>query len=388
MVRTGLSVLMHDRADELAGKRIGLVTNATGIDGEFRSNIRLLAEHPMCTLAALFAPEHGISAVHQDGCEVSTGKEPHTGTVVYSLFGAIRKPTIEMLQGIDLLIYDIQDIGARFYTFITTLAYLLEAAAEQDLPILVLDRPNPIGGLSVEGPLLEPELRSFIGAGRLPIRHGLTVGELAHFFRHGRQLDLDLTVISMQGWQREMWYDETELPWVMPSPNMPTLDTAIVYPGACLVEGTNVSEGRGTTRPFELIGAPWIDADNLADQLNHESVPGVHFRPAHFMPVFSKHRDTVCHGVQLHVLDRDLFAPVAAGVALLETIRRMYPNDFRWMEHHSRYSIDRLAGTTELRRQMEAGIPWRECVASWSADLADFAEARDEWLLYSQKDSR
>ena len=287
-----------------------------------------------------------------------------------------------MLQQVDLLVYDIQDIGARFYTFISTLAHVLDAAAEHTIPVCVLDRPNPINGLGVEGPLLQPGYESFVGIGRLPIRHGMTVGELARFFCDERGLDVELHISEMTGWQRDNWYDDTGLPWVMPSPNMPTLDTATVYPGTCLIEGTNVSEGRGTTRPFELLGAPWIDAEDLATQLSNQDLPGVRFRPAHFLPMFSKHQEELCHGIRLYVLDRNAFQPVATGIAILCLIQRLHPEHLKWRQWGEPYSIDRLAGSADLRTQVNAGTPWQEIVDSWQTELASFRGSLNKWLLY------
>lgn len=381
MTQTGLQTLLQSPS-LLRGRRIGLVTNATGIDPQLRSAINLLAAGQDWELTTLFAPEHGIHAVQPDGSEITTSTDPITGIPVYSLYGKTLKPTREMLQQVDLLVYDIQDIGARFYTFISTLAHVLDAAAEHTIPVCVLDRPNPINGLGVEGPLLQPGYESFVGIGRLPIRHGMTVGELARFFCDERGLDVELHISEMTGWQRDNWYDDTGLPWVMPSPNMPTLDTATVYPGTCLIEGTNVSEGRGTTRPFELLGAPWIDAEDLATQLSNQDLPGVRFRPAHFLPMFSKHQEELCHGIRLYVLDRNAFQPVATGIAILCLIQRLHPEHLKWRQWGEPYSIDRLAGSADLRTQVNAGTPWQEIVDSWQTELASFRGSLNKWLLY------
>jgi len=289
---------------------VGLITNSTGVNEDLGYNISLFCEHPDIHLKAIFAPEHGLWAAVQDAVAVSSFDYDGVRIPVYSLYGETRKPTREMLEDIDVLIFDIQDVGARFYTFISTMAMAIESCAEYDVSFVVLDRPNPVGGLTMAGNILESEFRSFVGYLPVPIRHGMTAGELARFFVHQFQLSVRLDVVEMTGWRRDMWFDDTGLQWIMPSPNMPTLDTATMYPGTCLFEGTNISEGRGTTRPFELIGAPWIDASCLADKLNSLSLAGVKFRPAGFIPTFAKYRDQNCGGVQVHVLDREEFEPI------------------------------------------------------------------------------
>jgi uncharacterized protein YbbC (DUF1343 family) len=292
-----------------------------------------------------------------------------------------------MLDLIDVLVIDIQDVGARIYTFIYTVANCLRAAARKGLPVIVCDRPNPIGGTAVEGPMLEPGFESFVGLFPMPMRHGMTVGELARLFNEHHGIGAALEVVPMQGWSREMYWDATGLPWVMPSPNMPTLDTAIAYPGTVLFEGTMLSEGRGTTRPFELIGAPWLDGEQLAALMNGVGLPGVYFRPAIFEPTFQKHARATCGGIQIHVTGRDAFAPVAAGVALLRECYSIAPTRFKWRDppyeyEHDKMPIDILAGSTALRQQIEQQVALRDVAASWRPGEASFAELRRPYLLY------
>jgi uncharacterized protein YbbC (DUF1343 family) len=383
MVKTGLDVLLAEKLDLLRGRRVGLVTNPTGVTSDLESTVDVLHRAPGVQLAALFGPEHGFRASAPDGVAVTSGRDRRTGLPVHSLYGPTKKPTPEMLAGLDVLVFDLQDCGARFYTYTWTLRYSLEAAAENRLPLLVLDRPNPIGGEAVEGPVLDRRFASFVGDWPIPIRHGLTLGELATLFN--RTIGADLTVVRMQGWRRAMWFDDTGLPWVLPSPNLPTLEAATVYPGTCLVEGTNLSEGRGTSRPFEFVGAPWVDDDDLALALNALRLPGVRFRPVVFMPTASKHSESTCGGVQVHVLDRQAFQPVATGVYLLATIQRLYPGDFRWLPtswEGQPPHLDLLAGTDRLRQAIDAGVPVADILAEWQPGLAAFLQERAGVLLY------
>jgi uncharacterized protein YbbC (DUF1343 family) len=337
------------------------------------------------TLAALFAPEHGLAAHEADGAQVASSIDAHTGLPLHSLYGEIRRPTAAMLSGIDVLVYDIQDVGARFYTYVWTLSYVLEAAAEHHVPVIVLDRPNPINGLTLEGPLLEPGYASFVGRYSILLRHGMTVGELARMFDADQGLDADLTVVPMSGWQREMWYDQSGLPWVPPSPAMPKLETAIVYPGTCLLEGTNVSAGRGTATPFELIGAPWINAYRLAAALNDLSLPGVRFRPATYIPWVDKHTGVTCQGVYLHVLDREIFRPLSTGLYLLSVLHSLWPQAFEWLgtswEGRPPH-FDLLIGNSWVREWIDEGRPVDEIVAQWRGTLAQFEQQRQPYLLY------
>jgi uncharacterized protein YbbC (DUF1343 family) len=306
---------------------------------------------------------------------------------VYSLYSDTREPTAEMFKGVDVLVIDLQDIGARIYTYIYTMANCLRAAARHGVPVIVCDRPNPIGGTQVEGSALVPGFESFVGQFPLPMRHGMTIGELARLFNDEFGLGANLEIAPMERWHRSMYWDQTRLPWIMPSPNMPTLDSAIVYPGTVLFEGVMLSEGRGTTRPFELVGAPWIDADKFAAAMNALELPGVYFRPAVFQPTFQKYAQEACGGCQIHVLQRQEFQPVLTGVALIDMFRRFDPGRFAWRpppyeyEHH-KAPIDILAGSSALRRQIETETPLKAVAASWSTDEASFERVRRPYLLY------
>jgi len=382
----GLTRLLASR--QLDGLRVGLVCNPASVDAYLDHAADLVFRSPGVTLAALFGPQHGFRSDLQDNM-IET---PHAGDAirkvpVYSLYSETREPTAEMLKGLDVLVVDLQDIGARIYTFVYTMANCLRAARRHNIPIVVCDRPNPIGGLAVEGPMLEPGYESFVGLFPIPMRHGMTIGELARLFNVHFGIGADLRVADMEGWSRAMFHDDTRLPWVMPSPNMPTLDTAIVYPGAVLFEGTQLSEARGTTRPFELLGAPWIDAEHAAEDLNALGLAGVRFRPAVFEPTFHKHARVTCGGCQIHVTDRRTFLPVLAGVAVMATFHRANPARFAWRQppyeyEHDKMPIDILAGSSALRRQIEAGVDAREIAASWAHGVAAFEAVRRNYLRY------
>jgi uncharacterized protein YbbC (DUF1343 family) len=385
LVLTGLDLLRRDGHPWLKGQRVGLVTNPTGVSYDLQSGIEVLRHRADCTLAALYGPEHGLRGDAQAGIHVEAGTDPGTGLPVYSLYGPTRKPTPEMLEGVDLLVVDLQDGGARFYTYLYTMALVMQAAAENSLPVLVLDRPTPLGGELLEGPLLDPAYASFVGLYPIPIRMGMTTGELAQLFNQEFGIGAELAVARCEGWQRSMWFDQTGQPFVFPSPNLPTLDSLTVYPGTCLFEGTNLSEGRGTTRPFELIGAPWIEPEDLAVAMNELELPGVRFRPCYFRPTFSKHKETVCGGIQLHVTDRLALRPVTVAVHLLRAVRQLYPDHFEWRppgQPGDSFPIDRLSGSDSLRRQIEAGMPVPEIVASWEPGLEAFSAQRQPYLLY------
>jgi uncharacterized protein YbbC (DUF1343 family) len=308
-----------------------------------------------------------------------------TGLPVYSLYGEVKEPTPTMLAGLDALLVDFQDAGSRYYTFLATLFYVLRAAAEAELPVFVLDRPNPINGLNIEGPLVEPGMESLVGILPIPIRHGMTMGELALYMNSIFELQAALTVIPMQGWQRPMWFDQTGLPWVPPSPAMPHLSTAVVYPGMCLLEGNNLSEGRGTPLPFEVAGAPWLDSHALAAQLNRLALPGVRFRPHTFQPSASKFAGQVCEGVQLHVLNRLDFRPVLTGLHVLAACRELALDSFEFLPPYLEGSpphMDLLAGSTSLRPYLAAGQPVDELTSQWSPAAAQFEQQRTPFLLY------
>jgi uncharacterized protein YbbC (DUF1343 family) len=385
VVRTGAEVFLEDIPDFVRGKNIGFVTNHTGVSRDLEPLVNVFLRRGL-KVKALFGPEHGIRGEVADGVGVQSGVDAETGIPVFSLYGKTRKPDAEMLKGLDALVFDIQDVGARFYTFLWTMAHCLEAAAEHGLPFVVLDRPNPITGLHPEGPVLDPEFSSFVGLYPVPTRTAMTMGEVARFVAsHLEQGFAALRVVPMQGWKRSMWYDRTGLPWVAPSPNMPTLDTATVYPGFCIFEGTNVSEGRGTTKPFEVIGAPWIRASELAEAANALGLPGVRFRATHFIPYSSKYRDEPCQAVQAHVMDRDSFRPVRAGLELLILIRRLYPSSFKFREPSGgqKAFFDLLTGTGRVRKMVLDGACAAEIEATWQEGLSEFDRKRRELLLYS-----
>ena len=373
----GLEVLLTEQQALVAGKRIGLITNHTGVDRQMNHAIDLIRKAPGARLTALFAPEHGIRGLVQAGGKVADTVDERSGVKVYSLYGAVRRPTPEMLAEVDVLVYDIQDVGARFYTFISTMGEGMDAAAEKGIPFIVLDRPNPLADLRVEGRMMDMSYKSFVGAYPIPARFGMTPGELAGFYRDRMEKKVDLKVVKMRNWKRSTWYDQTGLAWIPPSPNIPSLTAAIVYPGTCLIEGTNVSEGRGTTTPFEIIGAPWIDGYKLADELRKANLPGILFRPAGFTPTFSKYQGEVCQGVQLHVVDRDRFEPVRTALHLLKALKQLWPDKFQW-----RSSLDRLSGSDDVRLALERGDTPEQIVESWSAALKEYEEVRRGYFLY------
>lgn len=381
----GLQTLLRDPDLYLRGRRVGLVTHAAAVLADLTSNVDALLARGV-HLTALFGPEHGLSGAGADATPVPDSTDPHRGLPIHSLYGAHKAPTPAMLAEVDVLVVDVQDVGARFYTFISTLAHVLRAAAASGHPVIVLDRPNPLDGLHIEGPLVDPGLDSFISYLPIPIRHGLTPGELARFIVAHDALDLDLTVVPLHGWSRAHWFDDTGLPWIPLSPAMPHLSTATVYPGACLVEGTNLSEGRGTALPFELTGAPWLDGDALARSLNALDLPGVRFRPQSFLPVGHRHAGLVCGGVQWHVTDRRVFSPVAAGLHVLAAARAQAPDRFQFLEtswEGAPPHLDLLAGTARVRQGLAAGQPVRDITADWSAIASAFDAARAPHLLYA-----
>jgi len=386
MVRLGSDLLLA--SPRLNGARVGVVCNHASLDRGFRHIVDRLAAAPDVTLAAIFGPQHGFRSDVQDNMiETAHADDAARRVPVYSLYSETREPTAAMLDGLDVLVVDLQDIGARIYTYIYTMANCLRACARHGIPVIVCDRPNPIGGHIVEGALLLEEFQSFVGQFQVPMRHGMTIGELARLFNEHFGLGAALEIVKMDGWQRHIYADETGLPWVMPSPNMPTLDTAFVYPGTVLFEGTLLSEGRGTTRPFELTGAPWIPAESVAQRLNSLALPGVHFRPAVFEPTFQKHARQTCGGCQIHVIDREQFRPVLVGVALLAMYHELDPARFAWRQppyeyEHEKMPIDILAGSGTLRQQIESGVDAREIAAGWKDDEDRFRKLRESFLMY------
>jgi uncharacterized protein YbbC (DUF1343 family) len=381
-LETGLDVSLAEGLSKLTGKRAGLITNHSAVDRRFRNAVDLLHESDVVELVALFGPEHGVRGDAQAGVHVDAAVDARTGLPVYSLYGEAQRPTAEMLAGLDALIFDIQDVGVRYATYISTMVYAMEAASAAGLAFVVLDRPNPLNGVQLEGNLLDPGFASFVGVHSIPIRHGMTAGELALLIaaEHGMA---EPGVVEMRGWRRGQWFDETGLPWVQPSPNLPTLDTVTLYPGTCLIEGTNVSEGRGTTRPFEYIGAPWIDPFQLAGEMESRQLSGCAFRPAYFTPTFSKHAGQVCGGVQVHIIDRDALRAVDVGLHLLEVLLALYPSEIAWREAgEGSFFIDRLLGSDRPRQLLSDGVGAAEVMESWGAEREAFAERRGAFLLY------
>ncbi|MGF7535810.1 exo-beta-N-acetylmuramidase NamZ domain-containing protein [Bacillus mexicanus] len=378
-VQTGIDMLFPEYKKRLKGKRIGLITNPTGVNASLKSSVDILYENHDIKLTALFGPEHGVRGDAQAGDEIGSYIDEKTGVPVYSLYGKTKKPTPEMLKDVDVLIFDIQDVGTRYYTYIYTMAYAMEAAKENGIPFMVLDRPNPQGGKHIEGPILEPEYASFIGLYPIPLKHGMTIGELALLFNKEFGIDADLTVVKMKQWKRKMDFDDTRLPFVLPSPNMPTVESTFVYPATGLIEGTNISEGRGTTKPFELIGAPFIKSTELEDTLNSLSLPGVTFRAASFTPTFSKHQGTLCHGVQLYVTNRETFEVVRTGLSLIKAIHDLYPDNFEFL---STGSFDKLAGNGWIRANIKNGDSIENIMNSYEKPLQQFSKTRKKYLIY------
>jgi uncharacterized protein YbbC (DUF1343 family) len=379
----GLDVLLSS-PQRLARKRVGLVTNASSITRDVRLNVDALRAAGV-NLVALFGPEHGFSASAPDAAHIASGYDARTGLPIYSLYGETRKPTREMLSSVDLLLFDLQDVGVRFYTYTTTLALTLEACAENRVPLIVLDRPNPINGNTLEGALLDPALQSFVGHGPLPLRYGMTIGELARFYNTELNIGAELEVIPMHGWQRAMWFDDTGLAWAPPSPGIPHFATSIVYPGTCLIEGTNLSEGRGTALPFEIVGAPWLDGHTLAEELNARQLPGARFRPVTFTPLTSKHAQQTCYGVQVHITDRDAFRPVTVGLHLIAACRAQNPARFEFLKSSWEGRpphFDLLTGDARARAVLESGGALETLLSEWQVQLARFDAIRQKYLLY------
>jgi uncharacterized protein YbbC (DUF1343 family) len=384
----GLEKLLNDGESHLRGARVGLICNQSSVNHDFRHAADLLHEHAGIKLTALFGPQHGIRGDLQDNMvESAHAVDRTTGIPIYSLYSETREPIERMLEEVDALVFDMQDVGCRIYTFVYTLANCMRAAKKFGKRVIVCDRPNPINGEMVAGSVLEPEFASFVGQFPIATRHGMTVCELALMFNEHFGIDCELETILMEGWSREQWLDETDAPWVLPSPNMPTLDSATVFPGTVHVEGTQISEGRGTTRPFELIGAPYIVAEEYAKKLNSLDFPGVYFRACGFQPTFQKHGGVTCGGVQIHVTDRSVFEPVIAGVATVKVAYDLYTEQFRWKTPPYEYVYDKnpfdvIAGTDKLRKAIERGDSVETIKESWSEGLAKFVRDREPYLLY------
>lgn len=387
-VQTGLDSV-DDYKSLFAGKRVGIITNHTAYDSQNRHITDVFLNMPNVQVTALFGPEHGIRGQAEDGVKVASELDPLKNIPIYSLYGKTKKPTDEMLKTVDALIFDIQDIGARFYTYIYTMAYAMEAAAERHIPFVVLDRPNPINGVTVEGNILDRHFASFVGRFPIPARHGMTIGELAKMFNEEGWLNdgvkADLHIVPMKHWQRRFWYDETGLRFIKPSPNMPSLASATVYPGTCLIEGTNVSEGRGTPAPFQILGAPWMDAQKLAQNLTEQRLPGVRFIDTTFTPVavpgaamHPKYKDRLCQGITLRVTDRNAFRAFETGVKIIDTISRLHPDSLQWREKH----FDRLCGTDAIRKTIMVSGDIDSLMQTWQPALQTFLSVRKKYLIY------
>lgn len=390
-VETGLDVLVGERFARLQGLKVGAIVNPTSVDARFSHLADLLRAAPGVSLTALFGPEHGVRGEAQ--YMVAVGDQPRdrrTGVPVYSLYGSTKEsltPRPEWLQGLDALVFDIQDVGSRYYTYVYTMALAMKAAARAGLKFVVLDRPNPIGGALVEGNLVGERYRSFVGLYALPNRHGMTAGELARLFNETQGIGADLEVVPCRGWKREMSWHQTGRHFVPPSPNMPTVDTALVYPGMCLGEGTNVSEGRGTCRPFEQFGAPWLEANQVVDRLEALGLPGVRFRPVAFTPTFDKHQGKSCEGAFVHVTEKDAFLPLRTGVAVWQVCRQLGGASFSWRADAYEFvdgvpAFDLLCGTDQVRKGIEAELPLERLLAGFDDDRRAFLPTRARYLLY------
>jgi uncharacterized protein YbbC (DUF1343 family) len=388
MIKIGLELFEEYWPKKLRGVRVGLLTHPASVNHRLEHAIDLFIKSRKIKLKALFGPQHGIRGETQDNMIEWKGfKDQKTGITVYSLYSHTRKPEPSMLDDIDVIVVDLQDIGSRYYTFIWTMDLCMEACADMGKAIVILDRPNPVGGSITEGPVLDVGYASFVARRAIPVRHGMTTGEIGNYLKNEFYPDLEFHIIPMKGWRRKMWFDDTDLPWVMPSPNMPTLDTATVYPGMCLLEGTNLSEGRGTTRPFEIFGAPFIDPEYLIKALKTFRLSGVIFRPLFFQPTFQKYTGEVCGGAQIYITDRDKFKPFKTGVAILKAVYNLYPEDFRWKSPPYEYEsvkmpIDILAGTDRLRRDIEEGGDIKDMEEWWEEERKKFEKIRRRYLIY------
>jgi uncharacterized protein YbbC (DUF1343 family) len=373
-VLTGIDVLERDGFKQIAGLRLGLVTNQTGRDRAGRSTIDILFKAPGVKLLALFSPEHGIRGLADE--KVSDTKDEQTGLPIFSLYGESRRPKADQLKDLDALVYDIQDVGVRFYTYITTLGYVMEEAGKARLPVFVLDRPNPINGNDVEGPIADADKLSFTAYHTLPVRHGLTIGELARLYNDERHLGADLRIIKMEGWQRPMWFDATGLVWINPSPNMRSLTEAALYPGVGLLETTNVSVGRGTDTPFEVIGAPWLDGQKLAGYLNTRKIAGVRFVPVRFTPKSSVFKNEECGGVNVSIIDRARFRSVLTGIEIAVALHSLFPDTWK-VDGYSHLLVN-----ADILERLKRGESVEEIVRSWATSLDNFRRTRTKYLLY------
>ncbi len=384
----GVEKLLGEQIDLLRGARVGLVCNQASVNHGFRHVADLFYEHPDINLTTLFGPQHGIRGDVQDNM-IETGHaiDRKTGLPIYSLYSETREPTEEMLRDVDIIVFDLQDVGTRIYTFVYTLANCMRAAKKFGKKVIACDRPNPIGGTKVDGVVLDPECASFVGQFPIATRHGMTVCELGRLFNEQFGIGSELECVTMSGWSRELWYDETDGPWVLPSPNIPTIATTAVFPATVHLEGTQMSEGRGTTKPFEFAGAPYIDADDFAAALAEFNFPGVYFRSCGFMPTFQKHAGQACGGVQIHVTDREAFEPVIAGIAIVKSAFDLYGEQFRWKDPPYEYEYDRnpfdlISGSSKVREAIHGGDSLATIRNSWAAPLEEFKLLRERFLLY------
>jgi uncharacterized protein YbbC (DUF1343 family) len=388
-VRVGLDLFEKKWPQKLRDMRVGLLVHPASVNRRFKHAVSLFIKSKQFELKILFGPQHGIRGETQDNMLEWKGfRDATTKLPVFSLYSHTRKPEPAMLKYIDVLVIDLQDIGSRYYTFIWTIELCMRACLEMKKSIVLLDRPNPIGGHIIEGPVLDTAYTSFVGQRPLPVRHGMTIGEIGNYLWNEFYPSLDFHVITLQGWERRMWFNDTGLPWIMPSPNMPILDTAIVYPGMCLLEGTNLSEGRGTTRPFEIFGAPFIESEILVSHLNQFRLPSVIFRPMYFQPTFQKHAGKLCGGAQIHVLNKEKFKPFKTGVAILKTIYDLFPEHFEWKQPPYEYEteklpIDILAGTDRLRKNIENSEKLDRMADCWQEQCLQFNKLfRKRYLIY------
>jgi len=382
-VRTGLDHVAAHK-DLFQGQRVGIIANHTSYDSTGKYVVEVFRALEGVRVVTLFSPEHGLRGTEEAGRKIAHDIDPVSGLPVHSLYGGTNKPTPQMLADVDVLVFDMQDVGARFYTYLYTMSLAMEAAAENGKKFVVLDRPNPINGTQLEGPVLEPKFATFVGLYPIPVRYGLTVGELARMVNGegwlAKGIKADLTVVPLTGWRRGMWFDATGLRFIKPSPNMPDLETATIYPGLCLLEGTNLSEGRGTPKPFRQFGAPWIDAKTLATRLNALNLPGLRFQPTSFTPTSSKFQNQTCHGVEIVLTDRARLEPFWVGVLIVNELHRLYPTRLEWREKH----FDRLCGTATIREAIIAQKPLEPLKAAWSAECKTFDQTRRKYLLHSE----
>jgi uncharacterized protein YbbC (DUF1343 family) len=387
IVLLGIDTLEASNFRPIKDMRIGLLTNISCCDSKLKPTISVFENSRNFELTAIFAPEHGIYSAAQDQVSI-----PHARygkkIAVFSLYGKHRKPTLNAIKQLDAIVIDLPDIGTRYYTFLWSAMLMIEQAAHAQRKVFILDRPNPLNGTIVQGPVIDPGFESFVGLYSIAIRHGMTIGEICNMLNDGHRLDADIAVIKMKGWRRNQYMDNTKPHWTMPSPNMPYFATALVYPGMCLLEGTNVSEGRGTTRPFEIFGAPWLDPYRLADRLNEKCIPGVRFRPTYFQPTFHKYQGTLCGGIHIYVANRTAFNPVTAGLEIIRSIKRLFPRHFRWRQppyefERKKRPFDILIGNSWIRKAIDNAKTTNAIQTRWQPDLKKFKTARKKYLLYT-----